>query len=59
MDYKLILLFAFAAILLAFATGHKRVAMGLASFTVVAIISFYAMVLFALWNWTRRSNPKP
>jgi hypothetical protein len=58
MEYKLILLFACAAIMLMFVTGHPKVAMGLASFTIVAIISFYAMVLFALWNWTRRSNPK-
>lgn len=59
MEYKLILLFICAAILLAFVTGHTKVAMGLASFTVVAVIIFYAMILFALWNWTRRSNPKP
>jgi len=56
MEYKLILLFACAAILLAFATGHPKVAIGLASFTIVAIILFYAMVMFALWNWSRRTK---
>lgn len=58
MEYKLILLFICAAILVALATGHTKVAMGLASFTIVAVILFYAMILFALWNWSHRSNPK-
>lgn len=58
MDFKPILIFVCAAILLAFATGHKKVALGIASVTVVSVLAFYAMILFALWNWTRRSSQK-
>jgi hypothetical protein len=33
-------------------TGHKQVAIGIAIFTVVAVVLFYATVIYALKRWS-------
>lgn len=50
--YVLLALIA-AIILLAFMTGHKNLAVGLAVFTVVAVVLFYATIIYALNRWSR------
>jgi len=50
--YHYVLFALIAAILIAFVTGHKQVAIGLAIFTVVAIVLFYATVIYALKRWS-------
>jgi Flp pilus assembly protein protease CpaA len=49
--YKVVLLILLAAIVVAFVTGHKKVAMGLTSFTVTAIVAFFAAIIIALRHW--------
>ena len=40
------------ALIVAFMTGHKQVAIGIAIFTVVAVVLFYATVIYALKRWS-------
>lgn len=49
--YHYVLLALIAAIITAFMTGHAKLGVGIAVFTVVAVILFYATVIYALNRW--------
>lgn len=51
--YHYVLLALIVAIITAFMTGHAKLGIGLAVFTVVAVILFYATVIYALNRWSK------
>ena len=51
--YHYVLLALIAAIItIAFMTGHTKLGIGIAVFTVVAVVLFYATVIYALNRWS-------
>lgn len=50
--YHYVLLVLIAAIIIAFMTGHTKLGFGIAVFTVVAVVLFYATVIYALKRWS-------
>lgn len=51
--YHYVLLALIAAIIItAFMTGHAKLGVGIAVFTVVAVVLFYATVIYALKRWS-------
>ena len=50
--YHYVLLTLIAAIIIAFMTGHAKLGVGIAVFTVVAVVLFYATVIYALNRWS-------
>lgn len=49
--YHYVLLALIAAIIISFMTGHAKLGVGIAVFTVVAVVLFYATVIYALNRW--------
>ena len=50
--YHYVIFALITALIVAFMTGHKQVAIGIAIFTVVAVVLFYATVIYALKRWS-------
>jgi hypothetical protein len=50
--YHYVLLAIVAIIITAFMTGHAKLGVGIAVFTVVAVVLFYATVIYALNRWS-------
>lgn len=51
--YHYVLLALIAAFIIAFMTGHTKLGIGLAVFTIVAVVLFYATIIYALNRWSR------
>lgn len=52
MDYRLALVLI--VILLAVATGHTKVALGITSSIIFSVLAFYVITIIALRNWNKK-----